>query len=116
MNHLVAFGVFVMAITAGLAAIMHHRRALEFVRGEVRKSRLRHMLDGGPALGKSSSLNARLEFITRLNEIHASVMSGGAWESAGGYRQADPHRPALTAHTENIARTLGTLLFGKSPQ
>ena len=111
-----AFDVFVMADTAGLAAIMQPRRALESIRSYVRKSRLRHMLDGGPTLGKSSSLNARLEFIAHLNEIHASVMSGGAWESAGGYRQADPHRPALTAHTENIARTLGALLFGKSPQ
>jgi hypothetical protein len=86
---------------------------LEFTRGKVTNSRPKEMLDGGPSARNSPGLGVRLALIAQLNEVHASVISGGAWESAEGYRQTDPHRPALTAHTENIARTLGARLFGK---
>ena len=55
----------------------------------------------------------RTQFIEHLGEVHASVLGGASWEAADGHGEANPHRPALTAHAENIARTLGAIIFGK---
>lgn len=70
------------------------------------------MLDGGPFGGNPPSENSRVAVVARSDELFASVMSGGAEGCAGGHRPADPHRPALTAHTENIARWAARF-FGK---
>jgi hypothetical protein len=82
----------------------------------VKKTELEKMLDEGPFGGNSADTNTRLELIARFDEIYASIMGGRAGESTQGYQAADPHRPALTARTENIARTWGTRLFGKWQQ
>jgi hypothetical protein len=79
----------------------------------VKKAELERMLDEGPFGGKPADPNTRLELIARFDEIYASIMGARTGDSVEGYRAADPHRPALTAHTENIARTWGTRLFGK---
>jgi len=77
----------------------------------VRKSWLKKILDRDP-----SGVNVRPAPIANLDEALAFVMSGGAWESAVGYQPADPHRPALTAHAENMARRVGAWFFGKKQQ
>jgi len=74
------------------------------------------MLDEGPLGGNPTDKNTRLELIARFDEIYASIMGARPGDYIEGYREADPHRPALTAHTENIARTWGTRLFGKWQQ
>lgn len=72
------------------------------------------MSDEGPFGGNPPDRNTLLEFIVPFDEIYASVI--GPSGTTGGYRAADPHRPALTAHAENIARTWGARLFGKRQQ
>ena len=80
------------------------------------KNWLRKILDRGSSGGIPSDVNARPKSIANLDEALAFVMSGGAWESAVGYQPADPHRPALTAHAENMARRVGACFFGKKQQ
>jgi hypothetical protein len=70
------------------------------------------MLDGGPFGGNTSDKNRHTELVVPFEELYASVMCGGTNGCAEGHRPADPHRPALTAHTENIARWAARL-FGK---
>jgi hypothetical protein len=70
------------------------------------------MLDGGPFGGNPSDDDRHRELVVPFEELYASVMSGGSNGCAEGHRPADPHRPALTAHTENIARWAARL-FGK---
>lgn len=82
----------------------------------MKKIGLEKMLDESPFGGNPADKNTRLELIARFDEIYASVMGGRAGECVQGYQAADPHRPALTARTENIARTWGTRLFGKWQQ
>jgi hypothetical protein len=82
----------------------------------VRKSWLKKILDRDPSGGSPSGVNVRPAPIANLDEALAFVMSGGAWESAVGYQPADPHRPALTAHAENMARRVGAWFFGKKQQ
>lgn len=69
------------------------------------------MSNEGPFGANPADRDTPLEFIVPFDEIYASVI--GLGECAEGYRAADPHRPALTAHAENIARTWGARLFGK---
>ena len=71
------------------------------------------MLSGGSSARKSLGESMRAQFIEHLDEIHASVLGGAAWEAADGHGETNPHQPALTAHAENIARTLGAKIFGK---
>jgi hypothetical protein len=65
-------------------------------------------LFGRTPADKSASSEAAIPF----DELYGSVMSGGARGCTEGHRPADPHRPALTAHTENIARWAARF-FGK---
>jgi len=81
----------------------------------VRKSRLKKILDGGPGNGKSSELSTHAQMVGYLDGVHTSVVSGGAWEPHEN-PDAEPRPPghALTARTENIARTVGYGCFGKA--
>jgi len=72
--------------------------------------------DGGLFGGNPPDRNIRVELVAPFDELYASVMSGGTEGCAKGHRPADPHRPALTARTENIARVWGARLFGKQQQ
>jgi hypothetical protein len=65
-------------------------------------------LFGRTPADKSASRDAAIPF----DELYVSVMSGGTRGCTEGHRPADPHRPALTAHTENIARWAARF-FGK---
>lgn len=80
--------------------------------GEVKETEPKKMLDEGSFKGNPPDPNTPLELIVPFDEIYASVISGSTGEPAEGYRPSDPHRPALTAHAENIARTWGARLFG----
>lgn len=79
----------------------------------MKKGRLQQMLGGGSSARKSLDESLRAQFIDQLSGVHASVLGGAAWEAADGHGEANPHRPALTAHAENFARTLGAKIFGK---
>jgi hypothetical protein len=73
-------------------------------------------LDGGPGNGNSLDPSAHAQGIGYLDGVHTSVMSGGAWEPAGENSEFTGRSPgpALTARTENIARTVGYGCFGKA--
>ena len=72
------------------------------------------MLDDGPFGGNPTDPDTRPQLIVAFDEIYASAINVDIGESsAEGYRATDPHRPALTAHTENLARTWGARLFGE---
>ena len=55
----------------------------------------------------------RIQTITSLDGIHTSVTSNPAWEFGPAPRglKRQLSKPALTARTENVARTLGKRLF-----
>src|SRR5689334_16985738 len=55
----------------------------------------------------------RTQAMTNLDGVHSSVISSPGWEFAAATKglKRQLSRPALTARTENIARTLGQRLF-----
>jgi hypothetical protein len=81
----------------------------------VKNTQVKKMLDGGLFGGIPPSESNHVGLVARFDELYASVMSGGAEGCTEGHRSADPHRPALTAHTENIARWAARF-FGKRRQ
>jgi hypothetical protein len=78
----------------------------------VKKTKVKRMLDGGLFGGNPTSENSNVGPIAPLDELYASIMGAGTEGCTKGHRPSDPHRPALTAHTENIARWAARF-FGK---
>jgi hypothetical protein len=87
-------------------------RALEEDGGKVKKAKVKKMLDGGLFGGNPADDKSNAGLVASFDELYASVTSGGTKGCTEGHRPADPHRPALTAHTENIARWAARF-FGK---
>ena len=63
--------------------------------------------------GPGARATTRTQVITNLDGVHSSVIASPAWEfvPAPGGLKRQLAKPALTARTENIARTLGKKLF-----
>jgi hypothetical protein len=63
--------------------------------------------------GKAGNATERTQVLARLDGVHSSVVANPTWEFMPGPRglKRQISRPALTARTENIARTLGKRLF-----
>ena len=78
----------------------------------MKKTKVKKMLDGGLFGGNPPSENRNVGLVAPFDELYASIMGAGTEGCTKGHRPADPHRPALTAHTENIARWAARF-FGK---
>ena len=72
--------------------------------------------------GDLPGLGRRAQDIGYFDKVHAPDKRGGAWEPTSDYQNSaapPPDRPStvphtgLTARVENIARTIGTQIFGK---
>ena len=72
-------------------------------------------MDNDSTAGKFPGLSVGFDVFGDEDGIYASVSSGGAWDfitQDSGSRSSVP-KHALTVRTENVARVIGTRIFGR---